>query len=181
MSQPSRARLQLLLIAVLFAAPVLVALALHLGGWRPSRLRNVGELVDPPRDLGAVRLTTADGDALAWKDAQWRWTVVAVAGPTCAEPCRARLVDLIKARQLLAQKAERVRLVYVGPDLDGPVREALAPFQFHRDPDAALGVAPATADGVAALVVDPNGLLVLRYPAGFDPLGLRQDLSRLLR
>ena len=30
-------------------------------------------------------------------------------------------------------------------------------------------------------VIDPNGFVILRYPPGFDPAGLRADLARLLK
>jgi len=41
---------------------------------------------------------------------------------------------------------------------------------------------PAAQDGApAAWAVDPNGWLVLGYDAGFDPVGLRKDLARLIR
>jgi hypothetical protein len=35
--------------------------------------------------------------------------------------------------------------------------------------------------GVQVWLVDPHGFLVLRYREGFDPSGLRKDLSRLIR
>ena len=34
---------------------------------------------------------------------------------------------------------------------------------------------------VEVWLVDPHGYLVLHYPAGFDPNGLRRDLSRLIK
>jgi hypothetical protein len=35
--------------------------------------------------------------------------------------------------------------------------------------------------GVPVYVIDPNGFVILRYPPGFDPAGLRADLARLLK
>ena len=35
--------------------------------------------------------------------------------------------------------------------------------------------------GVPVYVIYPNGFVVLRYPPGFDPAGLRTDLARLLK
>jgi hypothetical protein len=35
--------------------------------------------------------------------------------------------------------------------------------------------------GDVVYVLDPNGFVVLRYAPGFDPGGLRSDLSRLLK
>jgi hypothetical protein len=36
-------------------------------------------------------------------------------------------------------------------------------------------------DGVPVYVIDPNGFVILRYPPGFDPSGLRADLAKLLK
>ena len=35
--------------------------------------------------------------------------------------------------------------------------------------------------GVPAYVVDPYGFVILRYPPGFDPSGLRADVARLVK
>ena len=39
----------------------------------------------------------------------------------------------------------------------------------------------ASADALPVYLADPNGYLVLRYPAGFNPSGLRKDLGRVLK
>jgi len=52
------------------------------------------------------------------------------------------------------------------------------------DPAPALLAELAGSDdprGPVAYLVDPNGFVVLRYPPGFDPGGLRTDLARLLK
>ena len=35
--------------------------------------------------------------------------------------------------------------------------------------------------GPPVYVIDPNGFVILRYPAGFDPGHLREDVGRLLK
>jgi len=35
--------------------------------------------------------------------------------------------------------------------------------------------------GVPVYVIDPNGFVILRYAAGFDPGDLRSDLAKLLK
>ena len=39
----------------------------------------------------------------------------------------------------------------------------------------------ATPQALPVYLADPNGWLVLRYAPGFDPSGLRKDLSRVLK
>ena len=37
------------------------------------------------------------------------------------------------------------------------------------------------ADAVPLYLVDPGGYVALRYPAGFDPAGVKKDLGKLLK
>ena len=72
-------------------------------GWRPSGMRNYGELIEPPQDLTAARFVLDDGKPLAWKDEDWSWTIFALTGPGCAEECLARIDELRRARLTLNQ------------------------------------------------------------------------------
>ena len=51
MTPDNRKRVGLILIVLLFAAPILIAYVLNAAGWRPSGMRNYGTMIDPPRDL----------------------------------------------------------------------------------------------------------------------------------
>ena len=59
---PDRKRWQLVLLALLFAAPVVLAMSLYFGGWRPLP-KAKGDLIDPPRAIEDVDLRTLDGRA----------------------------------------------------------------------------------------------------------------------
>jgi hypothetical protein len=39
----------------------------------------------------------------------------------------------------------------------------------------------ASADALPVYLVDPDGYLVLHYPPGFDPAGVRKDLGKLVK
>ena len=39
----------------------------------------------------------------------------------------------------------------------------------------------ARADALPVYLADPNGYLILRYAPGFNPSGLRKDLSRVVK
>ena len=74
-----------------------------------------------------------------------------------------------------------MHLLWVG-DLPaaGPRPSALRVLQPSSELRAGL---PRSDDpgGAVIYVLDPNGFVVLRYPPGFDPSGLRSDLARLLK
>jgi hypothetical protein len=182
MNPRTRNRLWLLLIVALFAAPLLAAYLLNARGWRPAGMRNYGELVEPPRDLRAARFILADGSTLAWEDADWSWTLFALASPGCAAHCLTRLDELRRVRLTLNQNATRVRVVVLGVEPVPAAFAQLAPLQAARDADAHLApLTPAQPDDVAAALVDPHGYLILRYAAGYDADRLRKDIARLLK
>ena len=197
MDKRTKSRLQLVLVAAIFAAPVLIALALNQAGWRPHGTRNFGELVTPPQDMNSSHPQLTDGGAFVWHDMRWQWTLLAVASEgadargratqgavaasSCEAQCLAQLDLLHRARLTLNQNSDRVRLVYSGPALPAAALEQLRPITLINDTDQAFAAwRPSSPDTLAAALVDPSGFLMLRYTAGFDANGLKKDLSRLI-
>lgn len=178
----TKKRLQLIAIMLVFLAPMAVAFGLRLGDWRPHKLRNNGVLVQPPQELAADTPRAARDAAFSWKDGQYRWTLLLIPGPDCAAACEQRLAEAEKIWSLMTQKATRLRLAVLNVEATSARLERFARLDFVQStaaPFAALR--PAASDSVAAVVVDPAGLLMLRFDPGYDPSGVRQDLSRLIR
>lgn len=177
----TRKRIGLVLIMLLFAAPLVTAYVLNAVGWRPSGMRNYGELIEPPQDLTAAHFVLADGQPLKWKDEDWSWTVFALTGPDCAQQCLARLDELRRARLTLNQNAPRVRVLVLA-ELPATLLARLAPIATVRDVDMKLAsLLPATPDTVALAFADPHGFLVMRYPTDYDANKMRKDLARLVK
>ena len=182
MTPDQRKRLGLILIVLLFAAPIVTAYLLNASGWRPSGMRNYGTLIEPPQDLSSARFVLADGKALEWKDAEWSWTLFALTGPDCAAKCMERIDELRRARLTLNQNAYRVRVVVLDDSIAADQLAALKPIEAARDADAKLAaMRPKNADEVSAVLADPHGFLILRYDAGYDANLLRKDLARLIK
>lgn len=178
----NRNRLGFILIVLLFAAPVITAWVLHESGWEPSATRNYGELIEPPQDLNGARFMLADDKALAWKDANWSWTIFALPGPGCATHCLARLDELRRVRLTTNQAMRRVRIVVLDQALAPATLAVLAPIALAHDVDEKLAhLHPLARDEVAVAFADPHGFLVLRYDAGYDANKLRKDLARLVK
>lgn len=176
-----RSRFTLIAIVLVFAAPLIAALLLNLGGWRPLNTRNYGTLVQPPVDVNAVPVTLADGAKLVWRDPQWHWTLLALPNGDCAEACRTRLAELMRLRITLNRNAERLRIVYLGAPLPREALTALQPLVAGGAEGTALEAFRAAQAGELALaLVDPNGLLMLRYDAGYDAARLRADIVKVV-
>lgn len=157
-----------LFLALLFAAPLLIALVLRVSGWQPGATANHGSLIEPPVSLPAGAL----GDPLSGY-----WVLIA--------PCRADCVELAerlaRVRRALGKDSGRVRLLLSGPERPpgdpGAAPLAVAPDSLRR----ALRSADVSRTPGSVLLVDPRGFLVMRYAPGFQESGLLDDLERLLR
>ena len=181
MNPRNKSRLTLALVMLVFAAPMTIAFLLHVAGWRPQNTRNNGVLVEPPLDVSAAPVTLASGARLEWRDPQWQWTLLALPGATCAQACRTRLDEMLRMRITLGRNAERLRIVYLGPALDADFVKLRAPLLAGSADDATFAPyrTPAV-DGLALALVDPNGLLMLRYAEGYAAQGVRKDMTRVL-
>jgi hypothetical protein len=195
----------LLLLVLLFFAPLLLAFVLYYGsGWRPTGRTNHGELIEPPLPLPLVALpqvapapgaaedaapgAAPGGDALAAADVlTGKWSLVYINSGDCNADCRNTLYFMRQTHLGLANLAPRVQRVFL-VTADCCDRDYLARGQ--------PGLIILNADGAAAallvaqfpperrtssiFVVDPRGNLMLRYDAHDDPKGLRNDLKKLL-
>ena len=178
---PRSGRLKLVLIMLVFLAPILAAGLLTLSGWQPEGKGN-GQPIVPQRSLANVRVDV-DGKPWAWRDSEPRLTLVALPGPDCAARCLHTLELMRNARIVLNRNADRLRLLYIGTP---PTSAEAGPVMrdYSVGADAADAFAPfrsAEADSVSAVLVESNATALAWYPAGFDPNGLRKDLQKVIR
>lgn len=115
------------------------------------------------------------------------WWLVAVANEGCANDCSQALTQLRSLQVLLTKDATRVRRAVLLPDLQNDVATQLA-SQFPRMIQLSPGEsAPAaSADSSEApvtglYIVDPTGVMVLRYPLVGSAPDMQKDLKRLLK
>jgi hypothetical protein len=196
----------LLLLVLLFFAPLLLAFVLYYGsGWRPTGRTNHGALIEPARTLPLVALpqvalapgtasgAAADappgrGDALAAADVlTGKWSLVYLNSGDCNADCRNTLYFMRQTHLGLANLATRVQRVFLVTadccDRDYLTREQPGLITLNADGAAGaalLGQFPSERRSSSIFVVDPRGNLMLRYDAHDDPKGLRNDLKKLL-
>ncbi|MCK7593656.1 hypothetical protein [Pseudomarimonas salicorniae] len=178
MTNPRRSRLTLLLVAAAFLTPFLVAVFLRFGGWQPPQTRNIGELLQPPLPMHEISATRGDdGTAWTFENTEHEWTLLAQLPARCEAECRATLEVLPNVRIALARHAGRLHPFVLG---SAPGTELPFPaLRLAGELPAPLRLQPETR--VQVFLVDPHGFLVMRHAEGFDPNGLRKDLSRLIK
>lgn len=179
----TRSRSQLLLIAAMFAAPLVAAWGLFASGWKPPASRNHGYLYAPAQDFRGVTALDAAGRKIVWENTERRWHLLLVAPDACDARCAA-MVDTVRRVWVgLGRHAADVDLHFVGT----PDPRALALLEGRDDFDvvrlsgSTLPPVATQGAGLPVYLVDPHGYLVMRYDAGFEAGGLRRDLQRLLR
>jgi hypothetical protein len=180
-TEPRSGRLKLVLIMLVFLAPIVAAGLLTLSDWQPQGKGN-GQPIVPQRSLVDVRVDV-DGKPWAWRDVEPRLTLVALPGPDCAARCLQTLALMRNARIVLNANADRLRLLYLGATPTAVGADAvMADYKLGDDPANAFGeFRPTEPDSVAAVLVESNATALAFYPAGFDPSGLRKDLQKVIR
>jgi cytochrome oxidase Cu insertion factor (SCO1/SenC/PrrC family) len=183
----------LLLLALLFFTPLLLAFAIYYGSaWRPTGRTNHGVLIDPARTLPPIALpqiaASTGGDSLAAADVlTGKWSLVYVGSGNCDAGCRDTLYFMRQTHLGLANLIPRVQRVFLVAsgccDRDYLAREQPNLITLNADGAAGLSLLaqfPAERRDSSIFVVDPRGNLMLRYDAHDDPRGLRNDLKKLL-
>ena len=185
-STRNRNRVLLIAIFAMFFGSMLVAGALRFSGWRPAGTKNHGEMLDPPGDLRAVVPRQVGGGNYAWNPVARKWRIAFAPPGKCGSECVELVRRLDTVWQLTGREADRVDVLWIcaattcAPPAGAPRPGTLRLLQADPALRAAL---PRVDDprGVPVYVIDPNGFVILRYPPGFDPAGLRADLAKLLK
>ncbi|MET0254335.1 MAG: hypothetical protein ABWZ54_11740 [Luteibacter sp.] len=179
--KPGSGRFKLVLIMLVFLAPIVAAGLLTLSGWQPEGKGN-GQPIVPQRSLAAVRVDV-DGKPWAWRDVEPRLTLVALPGPGCAAHCLETLALMRNARIVLNRNADRLRLLYLGAPPTAAGADGVMPdWKVGSDATGAFeSFRPSEPDTVSAVLVESNATALSWYPAGFDPSGLRKDMQKVIR
>ncbi len=182
-------RRNFLMLASLFVVPFAAAAWLYyFSAWRPAVAAH-GELIDPPRPLPAIAFSLPDGGVTSTEVLRGAWSLVYLAGNSCAEDCTKALAELARVRLALAKDATRVQRVLLhsgeccAAGFPGPGdADLLVLGATGADGEALLALFPRAPYGSASIyVVDPLGNLMMRHSASGEARGLLKDLERLLR
>ncbi len=176
-----RARLALLM--GLFAVPIAASLLTY-RYLRPAPTANYGELLLPPATITAQPFERVDGGRFSFAQLAGRWILVVSDAGGCAATCAEKLVTLRQVRLALGRDASRVARVFVVEDRQRPEPAALDGFDgmvVALTPPGASVPSGAGSDRAHIYLVDPNGNVMMRWPAAGERKGVLADLRRLLK
>ena len=189
----ARGRLQMILLLLVCASPVVASYLAYFGFFRPEGRTNYGDLITPALPLpGTLALSGLDGQPVPASSLQGQWLLVVVSGGACDAACERHLWVQRQLVESLGVDADRVDKVWLIDDAATPRPEALAGVASGRHPARVLRVAAAELGGwlePAAhstladhyYIVDPHGAWMMRSPRDAEPARLKRDLERLLR
>lgn len=183
-------RLTLLALAAVFVLPFVVGSGLFWSGWRPAQFGHHGALVTPARALPESGLRQIDGRALPTAELRGKWLLVVPIGAVCAAACRENLEKMQQTQLALGKEQNRVRRVLLSNRVSSPAAPLLTDLQ-QRFPGLVVAQVEESAaaewrtamngDGGVIHVVDPLGMVMMRYPEGQGARGVLKDLERLLK
>lgn len=185
-AQVRSTRLQLTLLVLIFAAPVALSYAWYFLVHPVAGGKNYGTLLDV-HPLPEGTLLDEQGQPTSLSTLAGKWLLVSEDGGQCVEGCEAKLYAMRQVRAALGHDDTRVERVLLLDDAQ-PLSEALRTryqgTHFLRLQGAPLDTAFTPENGRPhdhLWVVDPNGNLVMRYPANPDLKRLLKDMERLLK
>jgi len=177
----------LALIAALLALPFIIAGALYLLGWQPTRTSNHGTLLKPPQPLPASGLLTSDGQPLPTASLYGKWLLILAGRGACDTVCRNRIDEMRRIQVSLNKEMGRLRRVVLTNTTSD---STLTDFR-QQQPDLLVAAAPdlwlpckqKPEDGSAyrLYVADPEGKLIISYAPEVAGQDVRADLERLLK
>ena len=191
-------RQALVLLALLFLMPVLVAYLMHMRaehGWRPAGTTNKGVLIQPPLPLDLpAGLVSATEKPVSQDFLGGKWTLVYIGDAACGEVCRNRLYQMRQVRLAQGENLRRVQRLFLmtGASDAAELTKILADYPDMAaallSPNQAATIAPMfSVEGIPMqdadnlYLVDPLGNLMMYYSPDADPRGMIQDLQRLLK
>lgn len=194
-ARTKRARLMLVLLALLFLGGTVIAMVLLQSGWRPARTKNYGELVQPARPIADVELDMFEAPRMRVSELRGKWTLVYFGPAECLRPCTDNLYKMRQITAAQGKEAHRVQRLMVVTD---PKALDWLRYTLTEYPGTRVAIGPRDAvqrlagefalpvgsplDNLHRLyIVDPLGNLMMSYPADADPRGIHKDLGLLLK
>lgn len=175
-------RVTLIVVAVMFLTPFIIALILNRTGWHPDATRNHGELIEPPQHLGGMVLSDRGGQSLPLINLDRRWTYVVRVPTACDDHCLARLDELYRVRQSLHRHAPKLAIRLLTPSPPPQLPDSLRALD-----DASIASLESAAPRIAqapdwsAFLIDAKSFLMMHFPPDLEARLIRRDLGRLVK
>ena len=182
MQAKSKNKFSLIALALLFLAPVIVAIVMNsnLIDYSPESFKNHGNFIQPP-----IKIT----DDAQLKSYEEFWTVVYNHTGKCNNDCFKMLDTLYRVRLTKGHKMKQVKLLVLHPEntiIDIPEQYNSIELQTYSLTDELNTTLKQLSkksfnNGNGLYLLAPEGFLMMSYPIDFEPRDVIKDLGLLLR
>jgi hypothetical protein len=174
--------LQIVLVAMLFGVPLILAAWLYYdGSLQPAGRTNHGAILEP-----IVNLRESMPNSTAAELSEDHWLLVYANASTCDEECRGALYMLRQSRLMLGNDMHRLLRVFLrGPAVPDRVfieeqHPGLAVVEDRNMAELLEARRPRELAPGGFFLVDPLGNLVMYFPSDIDPGEMVEDIQQLL-
>jgi cytochrome oxidase Cu insertion factor (SCO1/SenC/PrrC family) len=154
--------------------------------------KNRGQLVQPTVPVPALQMQTLDGGTFDMASLQDNWSLLLVTGSDCDDACLQNLFHLRQIRLAMGEDRYRVKRLVLLTDTRNSDRLAtqLEPFEGTRVLSGPLQARQRMLEALQVngeptqgriYTIDPQGRLVLSYPANPPWKDVLKDLQHLLK
>lgn len=183
----------LIAIALLFFTPLLLAVLMRSEWWdfKPENLSNRGQLVQPPVPVapGTAEIQYIKNPGANSPEGQW--VILYPFSGQCEVTCQQTITSLRQVHLATGRHQENVAIWLLSPHrITSETQQSLVAiyprFEIRFDQNQQIFSLLRQIDNAAdlqygqAYLLDPAANIILRYPPGFDPGDINQDLDRLL-
>lgn len=181
-------RVQLILVLVVFAAPIAGAFL-----YKPKAFSNYGDIYTPVRPVENLIMTGKDG-LVELDSLRRQWILLVTANGNCDKTCEENILKIRQLRFMQNNNMVRIRTLFLHKNLPASISDDLAakysPIESYSVQAAdyeqwtqvlELKNAPAEAQKNRVYIIDPAGNLMMSYPAAAEPKQIQKDLKRLLK
>jgi hypothetical protein len=176
-------RAKLLAIMALFALPIVAStVAFHF--FPPRESNQFGEFIVPPAAFPSAPLGRQSGGLFRFGELRGKWVLIASDSGACPASCADKLLLMRQVRLALGRDALRVERVFVADDSKALPAEALAAHEglVVLAPPLGLVLPPVPLNDRAHFyLADPEGRVMMRFPADAEAKRVLGDLKRLLK
>ena len=181
-------RVQIILVLVVFAAPVLGAFF-----YKPKAFSNYGDIYTPVRQVANLVMNGSEG-VVELDSFRRQWVFLVTANGRCDSACEDNILKIRQLRFMQNNNMQRIRTVFLHTQMLPAVSDDLAkkysPIEsyntsfddFHQWTEILkIQDAPLEAQKDRIYIIDPAGNLMMSYPAGSEPGLMQKDIKRLLK
>ena len=181
-------RVQLIMILVVFAAPIVGAFI-----YKPTKFNNYGDIYSPVRPVKNLLLQSQDQE-VQLNSFRRQWLFIVFAKDGCDVVCEDNILKMRQLRFMQNDDMSRIRTLFLHTGLEPHVEQDLtAKYRPIESYSVArqdfeewtkilqLPDAPKEAQKNRFYIIDPAGNLMMSYPASADPNIMKKDIKRLLK